>query len=684
MSIWDEPEVDWTTGAGLRARQLFERAYSDDVAIRAVAERVGIEAGPDPPGVGAASWTQLLARAAAGAKMLDLAAELLADSNRAWFATPLTALLGDQLPLVNAIRIRRHGLPADEVARNALIQSVLPTAGGDGTLLVQALAVERAPGEAKDVGFGLQSITVPQAGVIDYGSGFAALRDAGRRMALIKRNGQPIGTGFLVGSDLVLTAAHVVDDGGAVGADANGLVAVFDFHAFDQPSVSLAERGSAVAVAAVLAQSPPTPEERASTAINNWDAPLDKLDFALLKLAQPTDVAAPTEATRGFYKLDPQPLDLNFVPPPEVFHFPLGQLLGYSSIVGTFVSNASGTRLRYSSNTLPGSSGGAIIDHRGNLVALHHYSIQTKNQAVPIWLIAAVLAERGLLPAAAAGPAPDEPIHHLLAPGAVSTEDPYDALRVGPRPIVDRHILRKTLQEMVVEQGGSGKRALKISGNADSGVSWSYWLLNHLESRSRVIPELQAMAPGGWRVIKVDLREIVTTSVEETRHELVRQILGQLPGGIADDSIDQAARNITEFKRRCREAILGSDQLWWIFIDSIDEPGEWPLNSVHEILRALLDLADEQQLRLRLVLAGRKVDDVKHDALSWAAADQPTGLLREEVKKWITNRVDESGRQVNAGALTTFLDKWFPGIDVAPNPEQLALVLETAIKEMAA
>ena len=683
MSIWDQPAVDWTTGAGLRARQLFERAYSDDAAVRALAQRLRIDAGPDQPWAGALSWTQLLQRVAADAKMFDLAAELLADPTRPWFVAPLTELLGDQLPFANAIRIRRHGLPADEAARDALVRSVLPTVGGDASALVQALAVSSAPGDADDVGFGLQSITSPQAGIEDLASVFAVLRDASRRMVLIRRDKINMGTGFLVGTDLVLTAAHVVDEGGAGTPGAYGLVAVFDFHNLDQPPRSPAETGVAVDVVGVLVQSPPTPDERASTAIGSWDAPIDKLDFALLKLARPADVAAPTATTRGFYCLDSQPIDLGLLPPSDVFHFPIGGFLGRSSIVGALVTNASGTRIRYKSNTLAGSSGGAVIDHRGNLVALHHYSIAAQNQAVPIWLIAAALAKVGQLPT---GPAPVAGgvglAQPLVTPPAAPMEDPYIALRVGARPIVNRHGLRATLQDMVTEAGGSGKRSLKIYGATDSGVSWSYWLLNHLESRSRLNPMLHSAAPGGWRVISVDLRTIVTTSVKDTRQNLVSQVLGQLPGGIADESIDQAARNVTEFKRRCRDAILGSDQLWWIFVDSIDEPSEWPLNSVHEILHALLDLADEQQLRLRLVLAGRKVDEVKHGALLWAADDQPTGLVREEVKNWLTDRVDQSGKKMNTKALTEFLDKWFPGIDVAPNPEQLALVLETAINEV--
>ena len=42
MGIWDEDDVDWSTGAGLPVRQLFERAYDDADAALAVADAVGI------------------------------------------------------------------------------------------------------------------------------------------------------------------------------------------------------------------------------------------------------------------------------------------------------------------------------------------------------------------------------------------------------------------------------------------------------------------------------------------------------------------------------------------------------------------------------------------------------------------------------------------------------------------
>ena len=61
--------------------------------------------------------------------------------------------------------------------------------------------------------------------------------------------------------------------------------------------------------------------------------------------------------------------------------------------------NANGTRLRYRTNTEPGSSGAPCLDGRGRLVALHHlgdpgwHAPPRFNQGIPIARIAKRIAE---------------------------------------------------------------------------------------------------------------------------------------------------------------------------------------------------------------------------------------------------------------------------------------------------
>ena len=75
---------------------------------------------------------------------------------------------------------------------------------------------------------GLQALTEPAAGLTDAASFVEAVRGAADRVAMLRRAGQPVGTAALVGPDLLLTAAHVLDAGTLPPSVAN-LVAVFDY-----------------------------------------------------------------------------------------------------------------------------------------------------------------------------------------------------------------------------------------------------------------------------------------------------------------------------------------------------------------------------------------------------------------------------------------------------------------------
>jgi hypothetical protein len=94
VSIWDDLATDWSSGDGLRAVQLFELAYSDVSSARAAAEAVGLawltpyEAFPS-----FALRAELLRRAVETGRSYALAADLLHDPERSWFAKPLRELL---------------------------------------------------------------------------------------------------------------------------------------------------------------------------------------------------------------------------------------------------------------------------------------------------------------------------------------------------------------------------------------------------------------------------------------------------------------------------------------------------------------------------------------------------------------------------------------------------------------
>ena len=234
-----------------------------------------------------------------------------------------------------------------------------------------------------DADNGLQALTQPSAGLTDAASFVEAVQRTTKRVAMLRRAGKPVGSAVLIGPDLLLTAAHVLD-AKSLPSSVEDLVAVFDFR--PRPGTSPAETGLPVKIAAFLTGSLPSDAETAEAAAKqhlDWEAPPDRLDFAMLRLAHPL----PDAGRRGHYELDPD--DYKFAKADVLFIFqhPLGAPLMVSTTVGA-ISNAAGTRIRYQANTMQGSSGSPVIDTRGRLVAIHHYSAGMANQGVPVSRIA--------------------------------------------------------------------------------------------------------------------------------------------------------------------------------------------------------------------------------------------------------------------------------------------------------
>ena len=144
------------------------------------------------------------------------------------------------------------------------------------------------------------------------------------------------------------------------------------------------------------------------------DAGRDELDFVLLRLDQPAGDESPGAPSQLVQDARPR----GWVPLPRVTHSfapssslfilqhpdgkPLKLTLDTTSVQGT---NGSGTRVRYTTNTEPGSSGSPCFDANWNLIALHHsgdprYSKlrpAAYNQGVPIAAIVDALARANKL-----------------------------------------------------------------------------------------------------------------------------------------------------------------------------------------------------------------------------------------------------------------------------------------------
>jgi len=222
----------------------------------------------------------------------------------------------------------------------------------------------------------------------------------------------PLGTGFLLGSNVVVTNYHVVKPviDGVVAPER--IVLRFDYKALADgltinPGV---EYPLAAAPDWKIDASEYSPIDLLA---NSVDLPAPtQLDYALLRVdgAPGTDPITggtspePMAVKRGWITI---PQDAYAFPPQSalsILQHPAGEPLKLAlDFDAVLTVNANRTRVRYTTNTAPGSSGSPCFDANWNLVALHHsgdpkYPALKKaeyNQGIPFSTIVSLLAQHG-------------------------------------------------------------------------------------------------------------------------------------------------------------------------------------------------------------------------------------------------------------------------------------------------
>ncbi|WP_084627253.1 trypsin-like peptidase domain-containing protein [Mesorhizobium sp. LSHC422A00] len=199
-----------------------------------------------------------------------------------------------------------------------------------------------------------------------------------------------LGTGFLVGPDLVLTNYHVVRDylpgpgGGSPKVDTSQLACRFDFST-EQPQLD----GTVVPVVTESPFLSFAPFSRFDPGDRGGVPAPEEADYALLRISRKIG----DEGKRKWNLLS------NMVPrpaPPDtliILQHPEGSPLKLA--IGTVLElNENETRLRYSTNTEGGSSGSPCFNFNLQLVALHHGGDPDRsraaefNQGVPVeWIV---------------------------------------------------------------------------------------------------------------------------------------------------------------------------------------------------------------------------------------------------------------------------------------------------------
>jgi len=275
-------------------------------------------------------------------------------------------------------------------------------------------AAVRAP-----TGTALQNTIREANGQLDVGPWRARLAEAEGRVCRVEiASAQPpdYGTGFLVAPDVLMTNWHVVENviTGLVPADKVCLR--FDYKVLDDGVAvnSGTEHRLAPGTKAnwLLHESPYSAADLSAAPAQ--DAGPDELDFVLLRLFQPAGDESPGAPSQLVQDARPR----GWVPLPRVAHDfaqssslfilqhpdgkPLKLTLDTMSVQGT---NGKGTRVRYSTNTEPGSSGSPCFDANWNLIALHHSGDPRYgklhpaeyNQGVPVAAIVDALARANKL-----------------------------------------------------------------------------------------------------------------------------------------------------------------------------------------------------------------------------------------------------------------------------------------------
>lgn len=220
---------------------------------------------------------------------------------------------------------------------------------------------------------------------------------------LVSKRGEALGSGFLIGSNVVLTSYHVVDSY-LQGSQAQQLQVRFDA-LLNEEGVREPEEGSMFAVEEIPIASPHTQQDSANV---NQTPSSDELDFALLLLADDAGRShiggaidsGHTKVKRGWMKLpDPDPV-FEVGDPLIIYQYPGGRELMMAIDTEAVIGPVwDGLRLRYRNNTEPGSSGSPVFNFDWQLVALHHAAAPgpepvTYSQGIPIARIRAYLADK--------------------------------------------------------------------------------------------------------------------------------------------------------------------------------------------------------------------------------------------------------------------------------------------------
>ncbi|PND27628.1 serine protease [Sinorhizobium sp. M4_45] len=216
-----------------------------------------------------------------------------------------------------------------------------------------------------------------------------------RQICRIERDGVALGTGFLVGEDLVLTNWHVVHNEISRN-NGHELTCRFDY-VRKEDDVALGIVTTMAKSGCIAFSTFPIRQARGAPSI---EPTLSELDYALLKLDTSPGNDQLGDSRRSWITLTLQQHLPEKNEPLLIVQHPLGApmklALDTQAITGM---NALGTRIQYKTNTEPGSSGSPCFTLSWRLIALHNSTTTLDNpdgvnQGTPIHLVAKDVKEK--------------------------------------------------------------------------------------------------------------------------------------------------------------------------------------------------------------------------------------------------------------------------------------------------
>lgn len=467
--------------------------------------------------------------------------------------------------------------------------------------LLSALIAQGAlqpPGAESAFRFEGQAILDPAAGMPLVAVSALGLAHASSRLCLIKvhHDGKDSwGTGFLVGPQVVLTAYHVIkpllqapEYDNPIPGSASSLILQFDYLA--------AGKGTYECVAGdwLLAHSAQHEKE------GNDNLPFDltdglqdfehRLDFAALRLARPIG------RERGYYNIGesrlPRPDEAVVV----IQHPSKDPMRCAIGVAGKLWPESIETRLPHTANTMPGSSGGIVLDEAYRPLGLHQGCVKQNGSAVANVAV------------------PTQRIASLNLPLTITEGiDPVWRIDATGLPVFGRGQLQKLVHTAIV----GALRVLIVTGGTRSGKSFSTQILRQrvlhsgdvvLHASARTLPLDVSQLAGAW------LHQIGGTAEQCTALPKYAEADSALPAWLRDQLVPAFMQSL--------EQILGGRRLW-VVLDDLDS-ATFPPGGVALFVEYILQRTSQHpQLRVMLI-GGADPGNIPYDVLGYDRIDPVT------------------------------------------------------------